>query len=588
MKIKKIFSAMLVSSLILPMSTLALTKTESVFTTLNTDGTLDKLTVTNHIKVKTKEELLDQSDLDNIKNVNGNETFSKDDNNIIWKSDGKDIYYQGTTNKEMPLDINIKYFLNDKELEAKNMIGKKGNVKIEINFTNKEKNIVNINGKNETVYTPFVVMAGTIIDSKNNSDIKVQNGKVVETGTKNIVAALSTPGLFESLNINNDMNKIVINYTTSSFSLNNIYIVATPKIIEEKDLKGFDEIDSMLSNINKLQTSMNEIENGSIKLQSGVNELDSGVGSLKNGTELLLNGVNKISESLPNEKTNTTNEATLNSLKNTNNLTVEKLTSANESLTIQKQEVEEKIKEAQAKKEYVASQLESLNINLEKSITAYNDYSSKLEQVNIGIENINSQLSLCDEETKNVLENKLIELNSQKQSLETVVPLLKNQMDAVTATKEALNATLTSIDGTLVLLNQTLSSLNTSIEANTNLISLISGNNKVVDSSLNTINSMRKLSSAMSELSNASSKINEGVSSLKTGTEKLNSGSLELQNGISKFNKEGINKLSNYGRSIKYYKSKVEALIDLSKIYKGFSSNNSSETIFINKVKSAK
>ena len=34
------------------------------------------------------------------KNVKGDETFTQDGENLTWNTDGADIYYQGTTDKE--------------------------------------------------------------------------------------------------------------------------------------------------------------------------------------------------------------------------------------------------------------------------------------------------------------------------------------------------------------------------------------------------------------------------------------------------------------------------------------------------------
>ena len=584
---KKIINIAICGLLIVPLSTSALTKTESVFNTLNTDGKIEKSIITNHIKINTKEELLDNSDLQNIKNINGNETFKQDGYNLVWKSNGKDIYYQGTSTKEQPLEINIKYFLNDEEKSLADILGKKGDIKIPIDFTNKEKNALNINGKIETIYTPFVVMAGTIIDSKNNSDIKVTNGKVVETGSKSIIASISSPGLYESLNINSkSLDKIEIKYKTNKFSLNNIYIIATPKLIEESDLTGFNKINSLLSNVDKLQTSMNEIETGALTLSNGMNELKEGVNSLENGTEQLYNGMNKLSTSLPSEDNNEKNEQALNYLKNNNNTAVESLSNAITQLEKQQKEITKQIEAANSKKEYVDNQINTVESNLETVINTYNSYYSKLEQLNIEIKDLESKLS--GDQTTEAIKNKLTELKAQKQSLETIVLLLKNQIEALNGTKEALNGTITSISGTLQLLLQTNDSINININANKNLITLISGNNKVVDTSINTIDSMRKLSIALNDASSATYKINNGTKNLKTGTEKLENGTLTLSNGISQFNKEGINKLTNYSTKIKYYKNKVEALMNLSKTYKGFSSNNSRETLFINKVKSSK
>ena len=107
--INKIIALSLLTVMVIPTSTKALTKNESVFSELNTNGTIYKTTVTNHLKVSSKQEIEDNTELKEITNVNGNESFTKDKNTLKWKTDGKDIYYQGTTTKNLPLDINIKY-----------------------------------------------------------------------------------------------------------------------------------------------------------------------------------------------------------------------------------------------------------------------------------------------------------------------------------------------------------------------------------------------------------------------------------------------------------------------------------------------
>ena len=114
--INKLISLSIITSFMLtPVSTFALTKNETVFSSLNTNGNISKTTITNHLKIKTTKELEDESELNDIINLNGNETFKQDKNILRWQTDGKDIYYQGTTKKSLPLDIKIKYFLDDKE-----------------------------------------------------------------------------------------------------------------------------------------------------------------------------------------------------------------------------------------------------------------------------------------------------------------------------------------------------------------------------------------------------------------------------------------------------------------------------------------
>lgn len=104
----------------------AYTKEETVYSKLNTDGENYETLVSNHLVNDAKEDLInDISDLLNIKNVNGDETFTQKGNQIIWDSDGNDIYYQGESKKALPIDMTVKYELDGEEISAEDLARKK-------------------------------------------------------------------------------------------------------------------------------------------------------------------------------------------------------------------------------------------------------------------------------------------------------------------------------------------------------------------------------------------------------------------------------------------------------------------------------
>lgn len=558
MKNNRILKSLLaVSIACYPLTTFAATKKETIFTNLNTDGSVISTTVNNYVCAITKEEYEDNTKLSNIVNLSGSESFTQDGEKITWKTNGNDIIYQGTTSQESPIEINIKYYLDGKEYKAEEIVGKSGNIKVKINFKNKMKNRVKVNGQYETLYTPFVVMAGTIIDSENNTNVSATNGRVVSTGDKSVVASIASPGLYESLNMSklNELDEIEFSFDTTNFKMDNIYIIATPKLLDEKDTKLFKDLNKVTDSIKTLQDSMNQIEDGS--------------NQLKNGTTELANGVSLINSKLPSEESNKTNEQKLNYLKGQNETTITKLTQANKQLEGQVKEVDGKITYAKNQKAAVEFQKKEVDSNVTKVSAAYEEKKAKLDALN--------QLKAAKAAYGALPADKEAQLQAllpNEVALNTAVPLLENQYKALAGTQDALKGTIESLEGTIALLTQTKESLNTSIEANKGLIQLISGNNLVVESSINTIDSMRTLSGAMNQLNG--------------GIQQLNNGAISLNNGITKFNKEGINKLSSYSNKVNNYSSKAEALVNLSKNYKGFTSNNSNETIFVNKVKSVK
>ena len=139
---------------------------------------------------------------------------------------------QSETDKDLPVDCEVKYKLNGEEISAQELAGKSGNVEITLKYKNKSEKQVNINGKTETMYTPFVVVSGTIIDNENNKNIEITNGKVIENGNKTIVFGMAMPGLQESLNISSEFDidipsEIKISMETTNFEMKNINYVYT-------------------------------------------------------------------------------------------------------------------------------------------------------------------------------------------------------------------------------------------------------------------------------------------------------------------------------------------------------------------------
>lgn len=253
---------------------LAYTKDETVYSKINTNGEQYTTIVNDHIKNEKEEKIInDISDLLNIENTNGDEELQKEGNNLVWDANGSDIYYQGETQKELPIECKVTYTLDGKEIMAKDLAGKSGKVKVTIEYINKDEHTVKINGKNETMYTPFVVICGTIIKNENNKNIEITNGKVIDDGTKTTVIGISIPGLQESLGISKQKidvpNKVEINMESTDFELNNIVTYVTPKVIEDSDLKIFDEIDEIYSKVNTLQSSSQQLEDGANTLKQG-------------------------------------------------------------------------------------------------------------------------------------------------------------------------------------------------------------------------------------------------------------------------------------------------------------------------------
>ena len=574
-KLNKIISLVLITLFVIePISVSALTKKETVYTNLDSNGKVSDTKVTNHLLIDSKGSIEDSTELKDIMNLNGEEKYELKDNKLVWKSTGEDIFYEGTSKKEMPLDIKIDYFLNDKKMNLDELNGKKGKVKVVVSFENKLANDVLINGVNETMYTPFVVTMGTIINSKNNSNISVTKGKVVESGTRNIVLGVAAPGLYESIMMDEfqDLDKIVLEYETKKFKKQDMYIVATPKLMDELDFNVFDKLDSLESSVDTLQDSINKLVDGSKKLEDGTNKLETGSNTLKDGTSKLASGSLQLAtgtEKLVNGSSTIT--------ENLNNVIngVDALHNGSVELNLGLQKLHGALTTA-------AGTLRDKNV--EGSIA---DLTKLKDTDDVTAASLLAKTGMDYMTLQNyVMQGGSGEEYESLKSTYSLVTLLYKNSEALNGTINSLNELMTTLDQMLKGLEAATSQLESgSSNLSTKLLELKSGLEQLYAGSSSLTEGLVSANDGANKLSNGASQLDNGTKTLNDGIKKLNSGTKTLGNGLSEFNNRGIKVLNGYAKTATNYKNKLEALIDLSNEYNGYATDNASMTTFVYQVK---
>ena len=612
-KIYKVMSMSLVTAMLVnPISTYALTKTESVYSNLNSDGSFKNTIVNTKLSQIDEGEVIDYTKLSDITNLNGKENFNRESNKINFKSTGKDIVYQGKINDELPIKVDVKYYLNDNEISVKELKGKSGSIKIEYKFTNSSYD------RESGMYTPFVVTMVNLLDSDLNTNVNVSNGKVITNGKKNIVSAISAPGLYDSVKIDEfkNMNSIIVTYDTTKFSSSDTYFIISPKLLENADISKLNEVSNLKYSLNTLQDGMNKLEDGSNTLSDGASKLNDGAKELNKGLESAYNGSSTLNDGA------TQLDNGLSEL----NEGIKKALDGSGVIT-------EGLEQVNAG----SQKLSSLTYLVDKLYATYNENNILLNNIMSGtteqqlIDGINSATS-----EKTNLENKLNEVNAGIVTLEAgedagvlteeqvqqlaylreVKPQLeagiKQYAEGISNAQNNLNSLSLApakISGANEVISQVLCGIlgvdsmeyvnEDSINYFKNQINtLLGGIDQLSEGSSNLTNGLEqiyqgssKLSEGSKKLSGGTEELNEGLlklyngsEDLSEGTDKINNGSIELHNGICRINKEGINKLSSYGNEVSNYTYKIEKLVELSKNYKGFTSDNSDEVIFIYKL----
>lgn len=305
--LKTISSALLCSIIAYQVPVLAYTKDETVYIKQHPNGENYNTVVSTHIENNEKlETIQDITNLLNIENTNGEETYTQNGNNITWNANGNDIYYKGESTKELPIKCNIKYELDGNEISAEEIVGKSGKVKITISYENKDEHIVEVNGKSEKMYTPFVVVTGLVIDNENNKNIEVENGKLINDGTKTMLLGITIPGLQKSLDISKQdleiPEEIEITMEAKDFEQKNIITFVTSNITEENNIDIFDKLKEVYNKVDTLQSASNQLVDGTSELKNGTEKLNKGAYQLSNELNSKMQQYEKIRAQISNKE----------------------------------------------------------------------------------------------------------------------------------------------------------------------------------------------------------------------------------------------------------------------------------------------
>lgn len=277
-------------------------KEETVYVLSDAEGNVNKVIVSNWLKNNDKlNNLKDVSDLNDIENVKGDETYSLDKNNMkIWHANGNDIYYQGTTDKKLPVDVAVSYKLNGKAISADELAGKSGKVKIHFQYTNNQSKDAVINGKTEKLYVPFAMMTGMMLDNDKFSNIDVSNGKVISDGTRSIIVGIALPGVQESLGLDKDdidiPDYVDITADVKDFELTTTLTIAINDIFNEVDWDDVQDWDDLEDKMNDFKEGADDLLDGTSDMYDGCVELMDKCGELVDGVNDLYDGANDLND----------------------------------------------------------------------------------------------------------------------------------------------------------------------------------------------------------------------------------------------------------------------------------------------------
>ena len=299
-------------------------KDETVYVIADAAGSPTKVIVSNQLKNKDgADSLKDTTTLKDITNVNGDGSYKENaDGTITWDTDGgADVYYQGTTDKELPVTVKLSYQLDGKDIKPEDLAGKSGHVKIRFEYTNNATKKVKVGDKEEEIKVPFCMTSGAVLPNDTFSNVTVTNGRIINEGKNNIVVGVAFPGLTESLDWDNMKSKakdeearkklddidipesVEIEADVKNFALDMTLTMASSNVLSSfnltKDIDTSeisDQMDDLQDGMDKLIDGGEDLKDGTGKVKDGASDLNDGAGKLKDGTGDLKDGAGKLKD----------------------------------------------------------------------------------------------------------------------------------------------------------------------------------------------------------------------------------------------------------------------------------------------------
>lgn len=537
---KRRVSLLIALILILTFSSISygdMVKDETVYVNLNHDGSVSNISVVNRISGTSDEEyFVDYGKYEYVKNLSGDESPIIEGDMVKWPTSlikAKDVYYEGGIDKDLPIKINIKYFLNGSEISGMDLAGKEGDLKIQFSVD-----------ENEEGLTTQIQLS---LDLDLFSNIQVKNGVTSVVGKNINIVFTHLPlndGVYEVSAYGKDieLDSVVISSMPTSFTL--------PEDINEN-------LNKFASGMDEMSVAANKLEDGTQKLTDGTVKFKNGFISLKNGISKLATGFKEISLRFAEviKGFEEFNQGLLKFKEESNKLTQGINGLSNGLKTISNE-----------------------NENIKKGIGNLND---GMVQVNEGVKGLDSGL-----ENLSSNHQKMVPLAKElaKSSDPRVKALAEGVLGEARALEE-LNSGASQTSGAVTSLAEGSNELNIGFgkyvegqsavidgmnNLNQGLNNLPGEINKMYEGHTQLVKGLKGLSGGIDSLNGGLKDINNNTSTIPNEIDKLIKGEKEIGSGISKLNEEGIKKAK---KSISSFEGLSDFENDNEDIYTSFVDN---------------
>lgn len=267
-------------------------KAETVYVYNNADGSVRQ--ITSKIVLANDAQAESITDETALADIDSEQTFSADPNTgkLTWKTDGKEVQYQGTTDAQPPLAVHVTYTLDGAVVSPSQLAGKSGHLSMRYDFENTSWHGSLIDGSLTRVYTPFVAVASVTLPHSVFRNVSIENGKLTDGASSSMALGYALPGMQQSLDLSTDDADIpdhfVIEADVTDFELASVAIIVTPELLRDLDTSNLDT--------GELSDSMDALQDAVAALSEGSDTLTGALDQIADGEDQLVSGIDQFKE----------------------------------------------------------------------------------------------------------------------------------------------------------------------------------------------------------------------------------------------------------------------------------------------------
>ena len=243
----------------------------------------------------------DRSDLADLKNTEGDEEYeSLGEGRYVWENHGEDIHYKGISDKKLPVDVDVAYYLEGQQVTAEEIAGKTGAVRIRFDYENNTD-------------VPFMVLSAVLLSGDVFSDVEVENGRIIDFGDQKAVIGFAFPGLLSSLKLaayepteEIELPEYVeISARAEGFELDFTATVVSTGLFDEVEEEDLSDLEDMADDMKELTDVSKELTDAAQELADGGGEFGDylsqyfdGISQIGDGTDALDEGIKALAENI--------------------------------------------------------------------------------------------------------------------------------------------------------------------------------------------------------------------------------------------------------------------------------------------------